>query len=282
VAAVFDDPGRFLVIQGVEPSAEPDGTGVRIVDTLGVYLTKPTFTWNPDAQAGKNTQAILTAEAKAIRDAGGLPIVAHPVMTEPVPPDAIARSDPGNDPQFLEICNPEPGSRWKGGGGIPGAEAVWDAVLAKRRCYGVAADDAHHFLEFSKSRTPNRHLANPGQAWIQVWSNELSAAALRSAMEAGRFYATFGPLGIILLDYQADRNGVRITLNPATSDLGWSTGDHDRRLYVTRFIGSGGKELKVDETYTPSCGFVNGTAYIRARIEDDGGSLAWTQPHFRR
>lgn len=282
VAAVLDDPGRFLVIQGVEPSAEPDGTGIRIVDTLGVFLTRDGFAWDPAAQAGKSTQEILTAEAQAIRAVGGLPIVAHPVMTEPVAPEAIARSDPGSHPRLLEVCNPEPGTRWKGGGGIPGATAVWDKVLdLGRTCWGVAADDAHHFAEFSKSREPNRHLANPGQAWVQVWSEELTVPALRKAMEAGRFYATFGPLGIILLDYQADRDGVRLTLNPATSDLGWSVGDHDRRLYMTRFFGDGGVELKVDESYTPSCGFLKGTRRIRAEVEDDGGNLLWTQPHFK-
>jgi hypothetical protein len=37
----MNDPGWFLVIQGEEPSFEPDGPGVRIVDTLGVGITGP-------------------------------------------------------------------------------------------------------------------------------------------------------------------------------------------------------------------------------------------------
>jgi hypothetical protein len=39
LAAWMDDPGFFLVIQGEEPSFEPDGVGVRIIDTLGVGIT---------------------------------------------------------------------------------------------------------------------------------------------------------------------------------------------------------------------------------------------------
>jgi hypothetical protein len=41
LAAWMDDPGFFLVIQGEEPSFEPDGVGVRIIDTLGVGITGP-------------------------------------------------------------------------------------------------------------------------------------------------------------------------------------------------------------------------------------------------
>jgi hypothetical protein len=280
--AVFDAPGRFIVIGGEEPSREPDGAGVRIVDTLGIGIERAVDL--AAANRGQSSVDILTNQARAIRAVGGLPIAAHPNLTWALTAKDIAESDRGNDPRFFEVCNTEPGINWIGGGGRPGTEELWDQALTMsgRRIYAVGVDDSHHFFEFSKSRRPDEPLANPGRAWIMVRAPELTWPALRRAMEAGDFYATTGQTGITLTDYQADRTGVHIRLDDETNDLGWSTDNHNPELFTTTFIGQGGKVLKVDTTLRPSYTLRAGDRYVRAKVVGSDGDIAWTQPVFRR
>jgi hypothetical protein len=278
---VFNDPGQFIVIQGSEPSLQPDGIGVRIVDTLAVGLDRPVDLGA--ANRGTSSVEILTNQAKAIRAAGGLPIAAHPNLTWSLTAEDIAESDPGSHPRFFELVNTEPGINWRGGGGRPSTEEMWDRALtlSGRRIFGIAADDSHHFFEWSKSRRPDEPLSNPGRAWIMVLADELSWPKLRQAMEAGNFYATMGQTGITLVNYEADRTSVKITLDASTTDLGWSIGHNNDRLYTTLFIGAGGKTLKTDTSAQPSYVFKPSDRYVRARIEDSDGNVAWTQPVFR-
>jgi hypothetical protein len=79
LAEMLNDPGWFLVVQGEEPSFEPDGPGVRIVDTLGVGITGPVD--EGKANRGTTTAEIWTNQSLAIREVGGLPILAHPNLT---------------------------------------------------------------------------------------------------------------------------------------------------------------------------------------------------------
>ena len=74
--ALFDAPGRFLVVPGSGPSKDPIQPGNKIVDTIGIGIKGPV-----DPPVGDTVAAVLDSEAKAIRRAGGLPIAAHPNLT---------------------------------------------------------------------------------------------------------------------------------------------------------------------------------------------------------
>lgn len=284
LAATMDDPGFFLVVQGEEPSFEPDGAGVRIIDSLGVGISGPVDLGK--ANRGSSTAEVWTNQAKAIRDVGGLPIAAHPNLTWVATGKDIAESDPGDHPRIFELCNTEPGTNWRGGGGRPSVEDLWDEALtrSRRRILSVAADDSHHFgVDMSKSRRPDEPLAAPGRAWLMVRSEEMTWPDIRRAIEAGDCYSTTGQTGIVLPAIEVSRTGISLTLSEDTTDLGWSTGDHNARLYTTYFIGEGGRVLKKDGSLKPSYALRPGDGrYVRARIEDSDGNLAWTQPAFRR
>lgn len=269
--ALFDAPGRFLVIPGIELNNEALPGG-KIIDTLGIGVTDA-----PEPSGGADVAAVLDGQAKAIRKVGGLPIVAHPNMTWAVTAQDLVASDKVATPRFFELWNAEPGTNSSGGGGRPSTEAIWDAALSTGRLvYGVAADDAHHYFEFT-AREASKPLANPGRAWIVVRADELSSRAILEAMGRGDFYASNG---VALASYEVSATGIRIGLSDATRDLGWSKPGANPQLYRTEFIGKGGKVLATDESLRPSYTFTGKELYVRARISSSDGLTAWTQPVF--
>jgi len=273
--ALFDAPGRFLVVPGTEPSKDPIQPGNKIADTIGIGINGPV-----DRPVGDTVAAVLDSEAKAIRLAGGLPIAAHPNLTYALTAADLLASDKVAGPRFFEVWNTEPGMNNLGGGGKPSTEQIWDDVLsAGRVMYGTAVDDSHHFYEFSSSRQMGERLSNPGKAWIMVRASELSVRAVLEAMNRGDFYAS---TGVVLESYEASTTGIRIGLSDQTHDLGWSLPGANPQLYRTEFIGKDGKVLKHDESLNPSYQFTGTELYVRARITSSDGQLAWTQPVFRK
>jgi hypothetical protein len=271
--ALFDAPGRFLVVPGSEASKDPIQPGNKIVDTIGFGINGPL-----DLPTGDTVATVLDSEAKGIRRVGGLPIAAHPNLTYALTAADLLASDKTAGPRFFEVWNTEPGMNNLGGGGKPSTEQIWDAVLSTGRVmYGTAVDDSHHFYEFVASRETRAPLSNPGRAWIMVRAPELSVPALIAAMNRGDFYAT---TGVAIESYDVTTTGIRIRLNDSTHDLGWSLPGANPQLYRTEFIGKDGKAVKVDESLTPSYDFTGKELYVRARITSSDAQMAWTQPVF--
>lgn len=271
--ALFDAPGRFLVIPGIEPSKNPIQPGNKIVDTIGIGINGPV-----DLPTGDTVATVLDSEARAIRRAGGLPIAAHPNLTYALTAGDLLASDQAPWPRFFEVWNTEPGMNNLGGGGKPSTEQIWDEVLtAGRVMYATAVDDSHHFYEFITSQTTASPLSNPGKAWIMVRARSLSVTTIMDAMNAGDFYAT---TGVILMSYESSRVAIRIGLTDRAQDLGWSAPGANPQLYRTEFIGTGGKVLKLDDSLNPSYEFTGKELYVRARVTNSDGQVAWTQPIF--
>jgi hypothetical protein len=265
--ALFDAPGRFLVLPGMEVSVE---LGAKLVDVNGLGVAREV-----EPPAGESVAALLDGAARGIRAAGGVPVVAHPNLTWAISVQDLLATDASAGPLLFEVWNPEPGVNNLGGGGWPSTEQIWDQVLSTSRVvYGVAADDAHHFYgEFDRDR------ANPGRAWIFVHAAELSAESLLGAIARGDFYSS---TGVELESYEQDGEGIRLSLSDASRDLGWSQPGSNPTRYRTSFIGRGGEVLKVDTSLAPSYRFGGNELYIRARVEGSDGGVAWTQPVFRR
>ena len=252
--AVFGAPGRFLVLPGFEVSETINGRYVD-VNALGVREVLP-------VQDGATIGEKLNRTARAIRSAGGLPYVCHPNLTWALTAEQIAAA---TDVLHFELWNAEPDMHNRGGGGAPSTEEIWDHVLSTGRVlYGIAGDDAHDFHgEFSAWR------ANPGRAWIVVRAQELTASAILAAIERGDFYSS---TGVELESYEADKRGIRIELPEETG--------RNATRYRTYFIGREGTVLKQDDSLRPSYRLRGDELYVRARVEDSNGMLAWTQPVF--
>jgi hypothetical protein len=83
-------------------------------------------------------------------------------------------------------------------------------------------------------------------------------------MRRGDFYAS---TGITLRDLKVDATEYRLEIAPA--------GD---RCYLTEFIGQDGRVLARSTTLRPTYRISGAEGYVRARISDSSGRMAWTKP----
>jgi hypothetical protein len=168
---------------------------------------------------------------------------------------------------LIEIANEHPGSNNIGAGPeAPGTEQIWDELLSQGTpIWGVASDDSHEFKPGSLAGTAGSGAA-PGKGWIVVRAAHLSVDDIVRAINVGDFYAS---TGVTLRDYQANQKQIAITIR--------SDGDHKYRV---QFIGKNGRVLQ--DTYSNSAIYsIKGDeGYVRAKITDSDGRMAWTQPTF--
>jgi hypothetical protein len=261
----YGDPGAFLVITGEEVSASHEG---RPLHLTAVGLA---FAVAPESQGA--IADVIDRNAKAIREAGGLPILNHPNFGWFLTAEHLLAT---SEIRHFELVNPHPVNNSSGGGGSPSVEELWDRVLSTGRLlYAVAADDAHDydFAPFASSRGPAPR-ANPGEAWVMVRAKALTAVAIQDALAAGEFYAT---TGVELLFYDVDASGIRMRLS---TSYRYSVDVPGELRYRTFFIGENGRVLARDESASPAYTFDGSELYVRARVEASDGTRLWTQPVF--
>jgi hypothetical protein len=195
----------------------------------------------------------------AVREVDGVPHINHPNFGWAITQDALAKIR--ND-KLIEIHNGHPLVHNEGGGDSPGMEAVWDYLLSQgKRIYGIAVDDAHHFLgEFAPER------ANPGRGWVMVRASQLDAREIMTQMEAGHFYASSG----------VELDSVRVT----AQDMMVAAKARGDFKFTTEFIGNGGAVLKKTGENPARYHLSGKETYVRARVTDSGGAVAWLQPVF--
>lgn len=110
-----------------------------------------------------------------------------------------------------------------------------------------------------------------------VRANELTREELLGSIEKGDFYAT---TGVEVLDLKVGAEGIAIELAEEVYGFEWLERGRNPTRYRTFFIGRGGEVLAVDESWQPEYEFSGDEIYVRARIEDSSGAVAWTQPVF--
>lgn len=201
----------------------------------------------------------LQANVNAIRDAGGIVSLNHPNYTWAYDDRHIVRVSGAN---LLEIFNGNTVVNNYGGGGRPGCEEIWDAVLtAGRPIYGVAVDDSHHFQgDFKPS------LANPGRGWVAVDAATLERDAVVSALESGEFYCS---TGVTLDELNISEDGIELSICPE-----WHF------TYDTEFVTRGGRVRAAVNGTRARYDIRGDEGYVRARVLCSDGTRAWTQPIF--
>jgi hypothetical protein len=206
---------------------------------------------------GTSLLNVLQETIRTVRDTKAAPIIAHPNFRW-----ALSSEDLKNagDCLLFELYNAHPAVNNMAWGDRQSTEEMWDEVLSGgKTIYGVAADDTHCL------RDPwNRSKAIPNQAWVMVEAEELSAAAVVAALEKGRFYSS---TGVELEDYSADKSSVRVKVK--------QKGDAQYRL---QFIGRNGQVFQETTDIDAAYVIKGNEMYIRVKIEDSNGNLAWTQP----
>jgi hypothetical protein len=125
--------------------------------------------------------------------------------------------------------------------------------------WGAASDDMHQLKQpWSKAA------ARPGQGWIVVRAPRLTSDAILAAMRRGDFYAS---TGVELTDIQATAQRLALAMKEQSSSR-----------YTVSFIGRGGRALKTITAAPYQYDIAGDEGYVRAKIVDSNGLMAWTQP----
>ena len=269
--AAFARPGSFLLIAGQEvtqrivDSSRKEPTRQAHVNALG--LTRVVMPLGDKGLAsGVTMRDVYARNLTAIRDAGGIAQVNHPNWRWSVRLNDLLAVP---DSTLLEIANGHAGVNNAGGhdddGGLaPSTEALWDSLLTRGKLlFAVADDDAHHF---KAAGSDVYTLTRPGRGWIMVRADTLTAGAILSAIRRGDFYAS---TGVTLAD---------VVVGPATMRLAIPRTGFDDRRYITEFVGSGGRVLARVHGLSPAYSIRGDEGYVRARVTDSNGRMAWTQP----
>lgn len=107
-------------------------------------------------------------------------------------------------------------------------------------------------------------MAGPGRGWVVVWALRLDAGAVLAALERGDFYAS---TGVELADYQVTPAATTVTIKQASFSK-----------YRVQFIGKAGRILG-ERTESPARhDFTGAEGYVRAKVIESNGEVAWCQP----
>jgi predicted metal-dependent phosphoesterase TrpH len=247
--ALHGADGKFLVIRGEEVT---DAFGGKPLHVNGLDVSRLV-----DPQRGSSIVDVLQRNVDAIRAAGGVPHINHPNFGWAFSADELKQLQ---RTRLFEVFNGHPQVNNLGGGGAPGLEAAWDAILtAGTLLYGIAVDDAHVFKD-----PGNPNVAGPGRGWVMVRAPRLEPRAILEAMERGDFYAS---TGVVLADYTVTAESMTVKV-AATAFA----------KYRIQFIGSGGRLLQEVAEPTATYTFTGQEGYVRAKVLESNGFVAWCQP----
>jgi len=215
---LFEEPGRFLMIQSEEISApfKVHVNATNLVDFI------PPF-------KGKGVKETIQLNFDAVyrqRENTGQPMFPH--LNHPNFKWAVTAEDMVGIEglRFFEVYNGHPSINNDGDEQHPGLERIWDIVLTRRLAeenrglvYALAVDDAHEY-----HADPEKNVPRPGRGWVVVRAPFLTPEHLIAAMEAGDFYAS---TGVQLNDIRSDGGSLRVEIKPEPNVN-----------YVTQFIGT--------------------------------------------
>jgi hypothetical protein len=248
---LFAMPERFLVVRGEEVTDQAAGKPVHLNMLGGEGVVQP--------QGGASVAEALRRNVAAIDSARGIISINHPNFGWAMSAADLAG---GKGAHLIEIHNGHFMVNNAGGGGQPGAEALWDSMLsAGIRVFGAASDDVHQLKQpWAKAS------ARPGQGWVVVRAPRLTAESILAALAAGDFYAS---TGVELSDVQATPQRLAVTVK-----------EQSFARYTVQFIGQGGRMLKEVAASPAHYDIAGNEGYVRAKILDSNGQVAWTQPVF--
>lgn len=240
---------QFLVVKGEEVSDPFDGKPLHINGLNVSARVAP--------QGGTSVVDVLQRNVDAIRQASGVPHINHPNFGWAITGDELQKV---RNNRLIEIFNGHPLVNNVGGGGVPGLEEVWDAILSNGALqYGIAVDDAHTFKD-----PGNPNVAGPGRGWVMVRAPRLETRVLLDALERGEFYAS---TGVELADYRAGATQVHIAVKATPSSK-----------YRIQFVGRRGRLLRESIETSATYDIRGDEGYVRARVLESNGRMAWCQP----
>ncbi|OUW15796.1 MAG: hypothetical protein CBD18_08210 [Opitutales bacterium TMED158] len=201
VRSLLEEPGEFIMIEGLEMTTNPSGYSVH---------TNP---MNVDAllQVDRNSERSVEEEL-AFHESlvhsheadTGSPVfwqANHPNFKFALTGEQLAGA---RGLEGVEIMNSSSKCFNLGDGIRPSVERIWDIANTIRMereglppIYGTATDDTHDY------HIGDYIMNAPGTSWVMVRAKELTGNAISAAMEKGDFYAT---TGIVLSELEFDES----------------------------------------------------------------------------
>ena len=310
----FAEPGKFLLMPGVEITQVTDGINVHVnylnlPDVVpfvkGGPLSKSMKGIHPTELLRQNAREVAQLAAALKRPS--MLMLNHPqwVYLDIKPENLIENPDV----RFFEVCNG--GSSFAPPDGEPTVnnDHFWDTVNAFRTLkgapliYGTGSDDTHYYFDLL-----NKPAGRVGVDYLVVRSAALTPDALLAAMHAGDFYTS---TGVTLADIAFDpaKRTLAVKVQPApgasysirfiTTKKGF-----DQTVRTLESPAEKGRGARTIPVYSPDIGktvkLAEGTEaaytmaaddlYVRAKIESSVPSaykghfhpkvqVAWTQPY---
>lgn len=315
VKAKFEEPGKFILLPGVELTQKLNGLDVHL-NYINLPLVLPCIkgaSFNKRIKEPNTTSALVALNASDVEHAANelnepyILILNHPfwIYYDIVPQNLIDCPEI----RFFEVCN-------SGAEYAPYPEAsaytlekFWDVVNAFRLLegqpllYGIGTDDAHMY-DAGRIDGPN----GVGDAWVMVHSVSLTPEDLIAAMRRGDFYATSGVILEKVAFSRAD-NTLRVKVK-AEQGVNYrvrfitTKRDFDRNVIEVAIPAEKNRPARTVPVYSDDIGRTIKTVvgieaayqlqaddlYVRALVESDRPSkfarhfhpkmeTAWTQPY---
>ena len=205
-------------------------------------------------QRGATPVEVLQRNIDAVRKTGALALINHPNFGWAFGADELLQLERAN---FLEIASGHP---FVNAEGPPSVESMWDRMLtAGKRIYGVAVDDTHHL-----KRVWDEDVVLPGKAWVMVRAEKRDVKAILAALASGDFYASNG---VELEELTIEEKSIAVKVR-----------EKNFARYRIQFIGSGGRVLQQSTGLTATYAIRGDEGYVRAKVIDSNGRMAWAQP----
>lgn len=298
VAKRFNEPGKFLLVQGEEITDRFQNRPIHMNATNIQQLIPPL--------GGRSVYEVMQNNVNAViaqRERTKTPILIHlnhPNFGYGVTAEDLMKVQGEN---FFEVYNGHPGVRNSGDKEHASTERIWDIINSQRLTelelplmYGLATDDGHNY-----HKIPSRG-SEPGRGWVMVNADELTPASLVTALEAGRFYSSSG---VALTTVKATNAEYKVEVKPEAGvtfqiEFVGTRKDFDRTS--TPILGKDGKPRAITRVYSKDVGavlkavagqsatykFTGDELYVRARVisskqhpnpsEVGENERAWTQP----
>ena len=226
--------GQMLVLPGIELDYTLPGEVVHIVGFGMTDTALPRLQYELGPQNGVN----------AIRAGGGRAIVAHPHWSL----NTMATLSAIHDATAAEIYNTMSFLR-------PDSSALLDVTAAHGTLYPLVASDDTHAYE-----------GEEGVSFTMVQAQELTGEAIKTAMDAGLFYASQGPR---IEQITVDDTFITVRCSPVSrvyfhTNLAWTPG---------RAVMSDGLTQASYQLHRQ-----HGERFVRCQIIDAQGKSAWSSP----
>lgn len=204
-----------------------------------------------------NQRDALAWGVAQVKAQGGVALVNHPNWDWALTADDLPAA---RGAELLEIWSGHPYVHTLGDETHLSHEAIWDRVLTTGQdMAGAAIDDAHIY----GAHAPD-NAARPGRAWIFAFAAEATRPAICAALAERKLYSSTG-----------------VTLKRiVVKDDVYEVYPADRAATV-EFVGWGGIVLQRGKAGDDGAARyqLKGTeGYVRARVTDEAGKHAWTQP----